>query len=215
MNLTDATHDPQLRSWVDSANTADTDFPIQNLPFGRFRRSGTDEPCRIGVAIGDQVLDLRQAREVCPCSSDLHALLEPLAVGDLNAFMALGRPAWRAVRAGLSAALSSVTVDEGLGFRKVTASSSSATGIHWRISRCVFRFPPTCRMDLPPSARPTPFPFSASATIGKKVSATAAFTNSVSSALHTPGFWVLEFTTRLTAISRSAAASTYTWQMPS
>ena len=33
----DATHDPALRSWVESANAADTDFPIQNLPFGRFR----------------------------------------------------------------------------------------------------------------------------------------------------------------------------------
>ena len=37
----DATHDPQLRSWVASANAADTDFPIQNLPFGRFHRSGS------------------------------------------------------------------------------------------------------------------------------------------------------------------------------
>ena len=87
--LTDATHDPALRSWVPSANDGKTDFPIQNLPFGRFRRSGTDEPWRIGVAIGDQVLDLRQAREVCPWSSDLPELLDPLADGDLNAFMAL------------------------------------------------------------------------------------------------------------------------------
>ncbi len=36
----DATHDPALRSWVACANVADTDFPIQNLPFGRFRRGG-------------------------------------------------------------------------------------------------------------------------------------------------------------------------------
>jgi len=34
------THDPQLTSWVASANTAGTDFPIQNLPFGVFRRAG-------------------------------------------------------------------------------------------------------------------------------------------------------------------------------
>jgi hypothetical protein len=39
MNLTDATHDLALTSWVDSANRADTDFPIQNLPYGRFRGS--------------------------------------------------------------------------------------------------------------------------------------------------------------------------------
>ena len=60
----DATHHPDLRSWVASANTPGTDFPIQNLPFGRFRlRSGplADGPWRLGVAIGDQVLDLCQA----------------------------------------------------------------------------------------------------------------------------------------------------------
>ena len=59
----DATHDPALQSWVASANDEGTDFPIQNLPFGRFRRAGTGEAWRIGVAIGDQVLDLRAARE--------------------------------------------------------------------------------------------------------------------------------------------------------
>lgn len=58
------THDPQLRSWVDSANLPNCDFPIQNLPFGRFRPAGTDEPYRIGVAIGDQVLDLQMAKLV-------------------------------------------------------------------------------------------------------------------------------------------------------
>ena len=55
------THAPELRSWVDSANRADTDFPVQNLPFGRFRRVGAGEDFRIGVAIGDQILDLRAA----------------------------------------------------------------------------------------------------------------------------------------------------------
>jgi fumarylacetoacetase len=53
-------NDPALESWVESANAADTDFPIQNLPFGRFRRDGESDWC-IGVAIGDQVLDLRRA----------------------------------------------------------------------------------------------------------------------------------------------------------
>jgi fumarylacetoacetase len=55
------THDPALQSWVESANEPATDFPIQNLPFGRFRRAH-DMDWRIGVAIGDQVLDLRRAR---------------------------------------------------------------------------------------------------------------------------------------------------------
>jgi len=59
-NHTNATHDPSLRSWVASANVAGCDFPIQNLPFGRYSRTPNDAP-RIGVAIGTQVLDLRDA----------------------------------------------------------------------------------------------------------------------------------------------------------
>lgn len=75
MTMCDATHDPALRSWVESANVPGTDFPVQNLPFGRFRpmaagesvgelfrepaREPIREPFRIGVAIGDQVLDLQ------------------------------------------------------------------------------------------------------------------------------------------------------------
>ena len=105
MSDLDATHDPTLGSWVTSANAPDTDFPIQNLPFGRFRRAGTNEPLRVGVAIGDQVLDLRLAREMSPWGDGVDALLEPLALGDLAAFMEMGRPAWKALRAALSAAL--------------------------------------------------------------------------------------------------------------
>ena len=50
--MRDFTHDAHARSWVSSANADATDFPIQNLPFGRFRRAGSAEPMRIGVAIG-------------------------------------------------------------------------------------------------------------------------------------------------------------------
>jgi fumarylacetoacetase len=106
MTGTDQTHDPALQSWVVSANEAATDFPIQNLPFGRFRRAGCDEPWRIGVAIGDQVLDLRLAAEATAWPADIAQALAPLAAGDLNAFMALGSVARRGVRAALSAALS-------------------------------------------------------------------------------------------------------------
>jgi fumarylacetoacetase len=56
----DATHDPALQSWVGSANGPGADFPIQNLPFGRFR-AASDMDWRIGIAIGDQVLDLQRA----------------------------------------------------------------------------------------------------------------------------------------------------------
>ncbi len=60
----DETHDPARRSWVASANEAACDFPIQNLPYGRFKPAGSDEPIRIGVAIGDRVLDLEAAHLV-------------------------------------------------------------------------------------------------------------------------------------------------------
>ena len=53
-----ATHDPALKSWVESANEPGCDFPIQNLPFGIFKRKGAKEAPRGGVAIGDQILDL-------------------------------------------------------------------------------------------------------------------------------------------------------------
>jgi fumarylacetoacetase len=103
--LTDATHDSGLRSWVDSANAPGCDFPIQNLPFGRFRRQGSDEAWRIGVAIGEQVLDLQLAAAQCPWGDGIPMLLEPLAAGDLKGFMALGRTAWKQLRAALSQAL--------------------------------------------------------------------------------------------------------------
>lgn len=101
----DATHDSALRSWVDSANGPGTDFPVQNLPYGRFRRTGSAEPWRVGVAIGDQVLDLRLAREQCKWNDDIDRLLQPLAAGDLNAFMAQSPGARRALRTALSKAL--------------------------------------------------------------------------------------------------------------
>src|SRR6202521_2467318 len=54
------THDPGLTSWVESANSPDADFPIQNLPFGVFSRKGETER-RVGVAIGDQIIDVGES----------------------------------------------------------------------------------------------------------------------------------------------------------
>jgi fumarylacetoacetase len=56
----DATHNPLTHSWVGSANEPTSDFPIQNLPYGRFRL-GPDADWRAGVAIGEDLLDLQQA----------------------------------------------------------------------------------------------------------------------------------------------------------
>jgi len=97
------THDPARNSWVASANTTTTDFPLQNLPFARFRRAS--EPWRMGVAIGDHILDLRQAAQRSVWSSDIAQCLQPLAAGDLNAFMLLGADARRALRRALFEAL--------------------------------------------------------------------------------------------------------------
>jgi fumarylacetoacetase len=89
------THDPQLRSWVESANQPGTDFPIQNLPLGVFRR-GT-EPPRIGVAIGDCVLDLTGCADELPA-----AVRQACRASSLNALMALGNDAASALRRRVS-----------------------------------------------------------------------------------------------------------------
>ncbi|MGS0754606.1 fumarylacetoacetase [Roseateles sp. GG27B] len=86
--MIDHTHLPTTQSWLASANAADTDFPLQNLPYGLFRRSGSNEDARVGIAIGDQILDLQLAAAAGRWSSAVQVLLQPLSRGDLNAFMA-------------------------------------------------------------------------------------------------------------------------------
>jgi fumarylacetoacetase len=61
--MIDLTHDPDLISWVESANIAGSDFPIQNLPYASFRSRGSDS-ARLGVGIGDQVLDVTGAFKI-------------------------------------------------------------------------------------------------------------------------------------------------------
>ena len=99
------THDPKRVSWVVSANGGNVDFPIQNLPFGVFRRKGSSESFRGCVAIGDQVLDLAAVvkSEVLPTKAQDAALA--CAASALNAFMAMGPDAWSTLRLALSRAL--------------------------------------------------------------------------------------------------------------
>ena len=99
------THNPALRSWVESAHTPDTDFPIQNLPFAVFRTRGTSEAFRGGVAIGDQVLDLAAVAKLGLFSGLADTALQATAQDKLNAFMGLGCEAWSALRLALSRAL--------------------------------------------------------------------------------------------------------------
>lgn len=101
------THDPASRSWLPSANAADTDFPIQNLPFAVFRRKGSDESFRGGVAIGDQVLDLAALSRTA-CLQGLAAQAAgACAQAVLNGFLALGPAAWQALRHALFGLLQS------------------------------------------------------------------------------------------------------------
>ena len=87
----DETHDPALTSWVESANAPGCEFPIQNLPFGIYRRKGRKEAPRGGVAIGEQILDL--------------AALGMHTGPTLNGLAASGRAALRKLRRALSRAL--------------------------------------------------------------------------------------------------------------
>jgi fumarylacetoacetase len=95
----DPTTDPALRSWVPVP--PESHFPIQNLPYGIFRPRPGDFP-RVGVAIGDHVLDL--AAVEAAGLFDTPALRGRAVFGQptLNDFLALGRPAWREARAAVS-----------------------------------------------------------------------------------------------------------------
>jgi fumarylacetoacetase len=101
----DATHDPALQSWVSQAN-GHPEFPIQNLPFGVFRRSGSQGAYRIGVAIGDRILDLHAAVDAGIFQPLPDTTRNACRSMTLNALMALPRSERRALRRALSDALS-------------------------------------------------------------------------------------------------------------
>jgi fumarylacetoacetase len=90
------THDPMARSFVESANVAGCDFPIQNLPFGAFT-NGHDSCANLCTAIGDQVLDLRTASESSLLDVD-ESTCEALQEACLNSLMGLGPARWSALR---------------------------------------------------------------------------------------------------------------------
>lgn len=95
--------DAQLESWVESANDPETDFPIQNLPYGVF---DPGDP-RIGVAIGDRILDLSGCADRSLLDSLPAAVREACFEDSLNTLMALGKESWRALRGRLVELLAS------------------------------------------------------------------------------------------------------------
>lgn len=99
MSALNQTHDPKRRSWVEAANAADAEFPIQNLPFGIFKRRGAGEAPRAGVAIGQQILDLAAARQAGLITGPAADACDE---AQLNRLMGLGPTAWSGLRAQIS-----------------------------------------------------------------------------------------------------------------
>jgi len=99
------THDPGLRSWIEAANSPDSDFPVQNLPFGVFRRQGSSDAPRGAVAIGDQLLDLRASYDAGLFTGAAATAAAAAAGPTLNALMEQPAAHVSALRAQISKCL--------------------------------------------------------------------------------------------------------------
>jgi fumarylacetoacetase len=105
------THDPALTSWIASANAAESDFPIQNLPFGVFSRKGESER-RVGVAIGDQIVDVGESLSANLWSGDARDVARFCDRPTMKELMSAPRTALSEFRARLSELLSGTPGDE-------------------------------------------------------------------------------------------------------
>jgi fumarylacetoacetase len=94
----DFTHDPAAQSCVASAHVEGCDFPLQNLPFGVFRRRG-EAAFRGGVAIGDQIVDI--AASLAAFDGLAREAAAACAQPVLNGLLRLGPDAWKALRHAL------------------------------------------------------------------------------------------------------------------
>ena len=97
-----------LRSWIASANDPATDFPIQNLPYGVFCHR---QQTRIGVAIGNQILDLHACADQGLLQGLPDELVKAVCEMRLNPLMSLGGHSWSALRSRLSALLNADAAD--------------------------------------------------------------------------------------------------------
>jgi fumarylacetoacetase len=93
-----------MKSWVESANLPNCDFPLANLPYGVFRH---DDQTRIGIAIGDQVLDLRECMQAGLLPTATSETQSACSKDTLNSLMALGPAAWNVLRREITALLDS------------------------------------------------------------------------------------------------------------
>ena len=94
------------RSWIESANDPETDFPIGNLPFGVIERSDVGDR-RIAVAIGDRVLDLKECVAHGILAGQRDEVRRALSSDSLNALAGLGLQVGTAVRRSVGALLDS------------------------------------------------------------------------------------------------------------
>src|ERR1700693_3544127 len=102
----DETHDPKVQSWIESANLAGSDFPVQNLPFGVFRRRDAGAEAGVGIAIGDRIVDVAGMRsEGLFAEEGLRFAANACASDSLNSLMTLGAGPRRALRQRLYAIL--------------------------------------------------------------------------------------------------------------
>jgi fumarylacetoacetase len=134
MTQLNKTHDAFLTSWVTSAQAEGSDFPIQNLPFGRFQIAAKKDGWRIGIAIGDQILDLRQALSSVAWEANAARMLAPLAVGDLNAHMAESVVNRSAFRAAMSSALAAGSPHQAALASCLVAQSEAEMSVPCRIA---------------------------------------------------------------------------------
>ena len=108
-----------LKSWVEQANQPGSDFPIQNLPFGRYRRIGANDDFKIGVAIGDQILDLQGTR-----------LIDS---PDMNALMALDTAARLRLRRDISRGLAQGSAQQQAWSKLLTPQNAAEMAVPCRI----------------------------------------------------------------------------------
>jgi fumarylacetoacetase len=128
----DKTHAPDLQSWVTSAN-GHADFPIQNLPLGVYSSPGSTAR-RVGIAIGDMILDVAAATEAgCFAGAARHAA-EATSSGSLNKLFALGPEARQALRVRTSELL------DAKGSDRPRVEGISSRLLH-RAAECIMHLP--------------------------------------------------------------------------
>jgi fumarylacetoacetase len=120
---------PLLKSWVASANHADSPFPLNNLPYGVFSTADSDPRC--GTAIGTHILDLQACEE---------AGLIDLGAGPVfdvpfwNELMEQGYPAWEALRHGLQALLAEASAEQDQLERLLVAQADAVMHLPFLVS---------------------------------------------------------------------------------